>query len=257
MARETSPKKFGWESRGGLTASGLPMTKKVKRKSNLRILVADDHELVRHGIKSILREHKGWKVVGEATNGAEAVGMVKRIRPDVLIMDITMPNLDGLEASRQILRAVPAARILILTMHESDQMVTRILEAGALAYVLKSDLAEQLVKAVTEVSQGKLFLTPKVANIVLRGFLHAEKEFSATSAQEISTTRRESEVIRLLAEGKSNKEISSILGITVRTVETYRAKIMLKLGVHSIAELIRYALNSGLVRFQATENSSR
>jgi len=106
------------------------MTKKAKRKSNLRILEADDHELVRHGIKSILREHKGWKVVGEARDGAEAVGMVKRIRPDVLIMDITMPNLDGLEASHPILREVPTARILILTMHESDQMVRRILEAG-------------------------------------------------------------------------------------------------------------------------------
>lgn len=225
------------------------MARQIKQKDALRILVADDHELVRHGIKSILREHKGWKVVGEALDGGQAVSKVQKLRPHVLIMDITMPSLDGLEAARQILRNAPATKILILTMHESSQMVRRILETGALGYVLKSDLAEQLVRAVTEVSHGKLFLTPKVANIVLRGFLHSEKDFSANSAQEVSTTPRESEVIRLLAEGKSNKEISSTLGITVRTVETYRAKIMIKLGVHSIAELIRYALNSGIVQF--------
>ncbi len=226
------------------------MAKQVKQKDALRILVADDHELVRHGIKSILRERKGWKVVGEAKDGEQATRMVENLRPHVLIMDITMPNLDGLEAARQILRNAPATKILILTMHESTQMVRRILEAGAQGYVLKSDLAEQLVRAVTDVSQGKLFLTQRVANIVLRGFLNAEKQFAGVAGQDINTTPREAEVIRLLAEGKSNKEISSALGITVRTVETYRAKIMLKLGVHSVAELIRYALNSGLVHFQ-------
>lgn len=233
------------------------MAKQAKQKDTLRILVADDHELVRHGIKSILRERKGWKVVGEATDGEQARAMVQKLHPHVLIMDITMPNLDGLEAARQILRSAPATRILILTMHESSQMVRRILEAGARGYVLKSDLAEQLVKAVTDVSQGRLFLTQRVADIVLRGFLNAEKQFPGITGtgQDISTTPREAEIIRLLAEGKSNKEVASALGITVRTVETYRAKIMLKLGVHSIAELIRYALNNGLAYVQPGNRS--
>lgn len=234
------------------------MVKQAKNKNALRILIADDHELVRHGIKSILRERKGWRIVGEAKDGEQAALLVQKLRPHVLIMDITMPNLDGLEAARQILRSVPATKILILTMHETSQMVRRILGAGALGYVLKSDLAEQLVKAVTDVSQGKLFLTEKVADIVLRGFINAENQFIGATGRDISTTPREMEIIRLLAEGKSNKEIGSLLGITVRTVETYRAKkIMVKLGVHSIAELIHYALDSGLVRFQAAENSSK
>ena len=234
------------------------MVKQAKNKNALRILIADDHELVRHGIKSILRERKGWRIVGEAKDGEQAALLVQKLRPHVLIMDITMPNLDGLEAARQILRSVPATKILILTMHETSQMVRRILGAGALGYVLKSDLAEQLVKAVTDVSQGKLFLTEKVADIVLRGFINAENQFTGATGRDISTTPREMEIIRLLAEGKSNKEIGSLLGITVRTVETYRAKkIMVKLGVHSIAELIHYALDSGLVRFQAAENSSK
>jgi DNA-binding NarL/FixJ family response regulator len=219
-------------------------------KDTLRIVVADDHELVRHGIKSILSTHKGWRVVAEATDGVQAARAVHRLRPDILVMDITMPNVDGLEATRQILQKLPGTKILILTIHETDQMVRRVLEAGALGYVLKSDLAEQLVKAVSDVSQGRLFLTKKVTEIVLRGFLQTEKDAAAATGQKVSTTPRESEIIRLLADGKSNKEISAILGITMKTVESYRARIMLKLGVHSIAEVVRYALNSGLVQFQ-------
>jgi len=178
--------------------------------------------------------------------------MTETLRPQVLITDITMPQLDGLEATRRIKASLPETRILILTMHESDQMVRRILKAGALAYVLKSDLAAQLVKAVSEVSQGRLFLTPKVTEIVVRGFLNAEKELSAQRHESL-TTPRETEIMRLLVGGKSNKEISSVLGIAVRTVETYRAKIMLKLGVHSITELIHYALNHELVSLPQTK----
>jgi DNA-binding NarL/FixJ family response regulator len=218
----------------------------AKRNKQLRIVVADDHELVRQGIRNLLSQCRGWKVVGEAANGEQAIRMTQTLRPQVLIMDITMPQLDGLEATRRIKASLPETSILILTMHESDQMVRRILKAGALAYVLKSDLAAQLVKAVNEVSHGRLFLTPKVTEIVVRGFLNAEKELSAQRHEAI-TTPRETEIMRLLVGGKSNKEIGSVLGIAVRTVETYRAKIMLKLGVHSISELIHYALNHELV----------
>ena len=211
-----------------------------------RILIADDHELVRHGIRSILSAHREWNVVGEAMDGVEAARMTQSLRPHVLIMDVTMPNLDGLETTRQILSKAPETKILILTMHESGQMVRRILEAGARGYVLKSDLAGQLVRAVREVSQGRTFLTPKVSDIVLRGFLNVEKKGSIPAESEVTLTPRENEVLGLLAGGKSNKEISATLGITVRTVETHRAKIMLKLDLHSIAGLIHYALGKGL-----------
>ncbi len=218
-----------------------------KRKEQFRIVIADDHELVRRGIRSILTAHRNWQVVGEASDGAQAARLTENLRPHVLIMDVTMPKLDGLEATRKILNDCPETKILILTMHESAQMVRRILEAGARGYILKSDLAEQLVRAVREVSQGKLFLTPKVSDIVLRGFLDVEKRARAALDDEAKPTAREREILRLLVMGKPNKEIGSLLGITVRTVETHRAKIMLKLGVHSIAELIHFAMDRGLV----------
>ncbi len=185
-------------------------------------------------------------MVGEAMDGVQATRMTQSLRPHVLIMDVTMPSLDGLETTRQILSKVPETNILILTMHESDQMVRRILEAGARGYILKSDLAGPLVWAVREVSQGRTFLTPKASDIVLRGFLSVEKKGRSAADSEAALTPRENEILRLLAGGKANKEISAALGITVKTVETHRAKIMLKLNVHSIAELIHYALGRGL-----------
>ena len=216
----------------------------------LRILIADDHEFVRRGVRGLLRVQRGWIVTGEAVNGQEAVEKAKQGKPDVAIIDITMPILDGLEATRQIREAVPNTNVLILTMHESDQMVRRVLEAGARGYVLKSDLAGHLVKAVKTVSQGKLFLTPKVSDIVLEGFLKAEKKPERTEHSQAQPTAREIEIIRLLAAGKSNKEIASSLGITVRTVETHRAKILSKLDIHSLADLIHYAIRHGIISAQ-------
>jgi DNA-binding NarL/FixJ family response regulator len=208
----------------------------------LRILVADDHELVRHGIRALLRARRGWTVVGEARNGREAVEKAGKLRPDVAIVDISMPDIDGLQATRQIREASPTTEVVVLTMHESDQMVRRVLDAGALGYVLKSDLAAHLVRAVREVSAGKLFLTPRVSDIVLKGFLKTGNQPDRTEHSQARPTLREVEVIRLLAEGKANKEIAAELGITTRTVETHRARIMLKLGLHSITELIHYAI---------------
>ncbi len=197
------------------------MTKATKP---LRILVADDHELVRRGIRGLLRARRGWTVVGEAMNGREAVEKANKLKPDVAILDISMPDLDGLQATRRIREAVPTTEVVVLTMHESDQMVRRVLDAGARGYVLKSDLATHLVKAVK------------------RGFLATGEESDPTEHSEARPTPREVEIIRLLAEGKANKEIAAKLGITIRTVETHRAKIMLKLGLHSLAELIHYAI---------------
>jgi DNA-binding NarL/FixJ family response regulator len=215
------------------------MTRGTKR---LRILVADDHELVRRGIRGLLCARRGWTVVGEAMNGREAVEKANRLKPDVAILDISMPDLDGLQATRRIRDAVPTTEVVVLTMHESDQMVRRALDAGALGYVLKSDLPTQLVKAVKDVSAGKQFLTPRISDIVLKGFLKTGNQVDTMRRSQVRPTSREVEVIRLLAEGKANKEIAIRLGITIRTVETHRAKIMLKVGVHSLAELIHYAI---------------
>src|SRR6267143_3452878 len=168
----------------------------------LRILVADDHELVRRGIQELLRARGGWKVVAEAVNGREAVEKAYELKPDVAILDISMPDLDGLQATRQIRETAPGTSVVVLTMHESDQMVRRVLDAGALGYVLKSDLAKHLVKAVKNVSAGKLFLTPRVSDIVLKGFLKTGNQPNPTDHSRPRPTPREVEIIRLLAEEK-------------------------------------------------------
>jgi DNA-binding NarL/FixJ family response regulator len=215
------------------------MTRSTKR---LRILVADDHELVRRGIRGLLRARRGWTVVGEAMNGLEALEKANRLKPDVAILDISMPDLGGLQATRRIRESVPTTQVVVLTMHESDQMVRRVLDAGALGYVVKSDLATHLVKAVKSVSAGKLFLSPRVSDMVLKAFLTTGNQSEPTEHSEARPTLREVEIIRFLAQGKANKEIAAELGITIRTAETHRARIMLKLGLHSLAELIHYAI---------------
>ena len=218
-----------------------------KAAKKLRLVIADDHELVRHGTRGILRAHPGWQVVGEAADGKEAVQMAETLQPDLAILDIAMPNLDGLEATRQILEIVPNTKVLILTMHDSSQMVRHILEAGAQGYVLKTDLAANLVKAVSEVSQGKLFLTPRVSQIVLQETPQTDTCASRTNSQKVNPTPREFQIIRLLAQGKSNKESASFLNISTRTVESYRARVMRKLNLKSTAEVVRYAIRNKIV----------
>jgi DNA-binding NarL/FixJ family response regulator len=219
----------------------------ARAMNKLRILVADDHELVRHGIRGILRTRRGWRVIGEAANGQEAVEKAHKLKPDVAILDVSMPDLDGLQATRQIRETSPNTKVVVLTMHESDQMVHRVLEAGALGYVLKSDLAANLVKAVKDVSAGRLFLTPRVSDIVLKGFLNSADQTDPETQTRARPTPREVEIIRLLAEGKANKVIAANLGITIRTVETHRARIMVKLGLHSLAGLLHYAIRQKIV----------
>jgi DNA-binding NarL/FixJ family response regulator len=209
--------------------------------------VADDHELVRRGVRGLLRARRGWRVVGEAANGREAVEKANKLKPDVAILDVSMPDLDGLQATRQIRTASPTTEVVVLTMHESDQMVRRVLDAGALGYVLKSDLAANLVKAVKHVSEGKLFLTSKVSDIVVKGFLKNGKQADPPERTGLRPTPRQAEIIRLLAEGKANKVVAVDLGISIRTVETHRAKIMQKLGLHSLAELVHYAIRQKIV----------
>jgi DNA-binding NarL/FixJ family response regulator len=219
----------------------------------LRILIADDHALMRQGARLVLQARQGWRVVGEAANGREAVQKAIKLKPDVAVVDIGMPELDGVEVARQIREGVPSTKVLVLTMHESDQMVKRALDAGAVGYILKSDLTECLARAVKAVSEGKRFLTPKVSEIVLDGFLKTKSQRQLRQQEGARITPRESEIIRLVAEGKTNKEIAAQLGITVRTVETHRANIMLKLGIHSLAELIHYAMRHGIATVQGDQ----
>jgi DNA-binding NarL/FixJ family response regulator len=213
----------------------------------LSILIADDHEFVRRGIRELLRVQRTWKVAGEATNGREAVEKATRLKPDVAIIDFSMPELDGLQATRQIREKNPDTEIVILTGNESGRVVRSAIGAGAVGFVLKSDLAGCLVKAVREASKGKRFLSPRASEIVVEGFLTSENVAEQTGKSQPRVTPRELQVIQLLAGGKTNKEIASELRITFRTVETHRAKIMLKLGIHSVAELIHHAIRKKLV----------
>ena len=212
--------------------------------NKLRILVADKHGLVRRGAREVLHA-RGWRVVGEAANEGEAVEKARELKPDVAIVDLGMPELDGVEVIRRIRKAVPGTKVLVLTMHESDHMVRRALDVGASGYVLKSDLADCLPKAVRAIAKGKFFLSPRVREILLEGLLNARSQHEERASAR--TTRREIEIISLLAEGKSNKEIAAQLGISIRTVETHRAKVMLKLGLHSLAELIHYAMRHRII----------
>lgn len=215
--------------------------------SKVRILVADDHDVVRQGLRSLLETQSGWEVCAEAVTGREAVKKAKESKPDVVVMDISMPELNGLEATRQILKAVPQAEVLILTMHDSEELIREVLDAGARGYVLKSDAGRDLVAAVDALRQHNPFLTSRVSEMVLHGYLrrdtHSNKEEPARSR----LTQREREVVQLLAEGKSNKETAATLGISVKTAETHRANIMNKLGLHSVTELVRYAVRNKIV----------
>ena len=215
----------------------------------LRILVADDHEVVRQGMRALLKVRPGWEVCAEAADGREAVELARETKPDVVVMDISMPELNGLEATRQILKALPRTEVLILTLHESEQLVRRVIESGARAYVLKSDAGRNLVEGVAALGQHKSFFSSKVATVVVESYLKGGKTSGRTKRHRDVLTAREREVVQLLAEGKSNKEIGLTLGISVHTAETHRSNIMSKLGTHSLSALIRYALRNQIVKF--------
>ena len=215
----------------------------------LRILVADDHEVVRQGMRALLEVRPEWEVCAEAANGREAVELAKQTKPDVVVMDISMPGLNGLEATRQILKALPRTEVLILTLHESEQLMRRVVEAGARAYVLKSDAGRSLVEGVAALGQHKGFFSSKVATVVVESHLKGGKTTGRTNRYRELLTSREREVVQLLAEEKSNKEIAVTLGLSVHTVETHRSNIMHKLGTHSLSGLIRYAVRNKIVQF--------
>lgn len=214
----------------------------------LRLLVADDHEIVRKGLRSLIEAQPGWQVVGEASDGREAVEKAKQMKPDVTVLDIGMPALNGLEATRQMLKNDSRAKVLILTMHESDPLIRDILNAGARGYVLKTDASRDLVTAVNAVGNNKTFFTAKVAQMVLDGYLDKEPGEQRDGRNAPSRlTPRQREIIQLLAEGKSSKEVAVALGLSVKTAETHRANIMRRLDCHSVSELVRYAVRNNII----------
>lgn len=210
-----------------------------------RILIADDHEVVRRGVAAMLSTHPDLEVCCEAPNGRDAVESALQLQPDIVVMDITMPEMNGLEATRQILKDNPKAQVLILTLHESEELIRSVLTAGARGYVLKSDVAGNLVSAVRALQQRQLFFTSKIADVVMRGYLNGGSVAPTATSDPLSP--REREVVQLIAEGKSNKEVASILDLSIKTVETHRANVMDKLNLHSVADLVRYAVRNHII----------
>ena len=212
--------------------------------ARLRILLADDHTLVRQGLRKVLEERADWEVVAEAGDGREAVRQAETLRPDVAILDVAMPLLNGIEATRQIARRVPTTRILVLSMHADEAYVTQILQAGATGYLLKDSADVDLLHAVAAVAEGKSFFSPAIARVMLDGYVRGDK---LTDRFE-SLSEREREIFQLIAEAKTNKEIASLLNVSPSTVETHRAHIMEKLDLHSAAEIVLYAVRRGVIR---------
>jgi DNA-binding NarL/FixJ family response regulator len=207
-----------------------------------RILIADDHEVVRRGIRTLLETHSEWEICGEASTGKEAIAKATRLKPDVVLLDITMPEASGLEAIPEILKVQPHAKILVLTMHDSGQMASRVLAAGASGLVLKSDAARDLILALEAIGKNKPFLSANVTKILVNEIRHAQAGVSPDVL-----TPRETEVLKLLAEGKSNKEVAVQLGISPRTIDAHRARIMDKLHVRSLSDLIHFAIRHKIV----------
>jgi DNA-binding NarL/FixJ family response regulator len=215
----------------------------------LRLLVADDHDVVRRGVCALLEEQPGWEVVAEAADGRAAVEKAKLVQPDVTILDLSMPELNGLEAAREILRSV-STKVLILTMCDVDPLIRQTLEAGVRGYLLKSDAGRDLVSAVDALRQNKTFFTPKVAQMVLEGYLGPpsnEDGDGSTRKNGLRLTTRQNQILQLLAEGKTSKVVAGVLKISVKTAETHRANIMRRLDCHSVTELVRYAIRNHII----------
>ena len=204
------------------------------------ILLADDHALIRQGLKALL-ERQGCRIVGEAANGQEALRSVENTQPDIAILDISMPILNGIDAARELKKSAPKTKVILLTQHDEDQYVTDALRAGVKGYVLKSQAADDLVHAIREVSKGSVYLSPKISRAVVDAYLSKAR----LSADPLSG--RERQVLQLVGEGKSTKDVAALLGISVKTAESHRARLMKKLDIHETASLVRYAIRHGMI----------
>jgi DNA-binding NarL/FixJ family response regulator len=209
----------------------------------VRILLADDHEIVREGVRAMIERRPEWKVCGEASTGREAVEQAEKLKPEVIVMDIGMPELNGLEATRQIKRLLPRTEVLIFTANETEEIVRQVFKAGARAYLLKTEANKHLIPALEMLCKHRTYFSSKVSEMIFSGYMQG----GGAGVEDTALTPRERETVQLVAEGKSNKEIAGIFGISVKTVETHRAAIMRKLRLESSAALVRYAIRNGIV----------
>jgi len=214
--------------------------------SALRILLADDHTLVRQGLRKVLEDRPEWQVVAEAGDGRAAVRLAEEYKPDVAVVDVAMPLLNGIEATRQIVRRAPQTKVLVLSMHSDEAYVTQMLKAGATGYLLKDSADVDLLEAVLAVSQGRSFFSPAVARLMSDDYARQRGDNALDRYDSLS--EREREIFQLVAEGKTNREIAALLFISPSTVETHRARVMEKLNLHSAAEIVLYAVRRGVVR---------
>jgi len=213
-------------------------------KTPVTILLADDHDVVRKGLRTMLEAREEWRICAEATSGTEAVRLASELRPDIAVLDLELPELDGLEATRQIKKDQPQIEVLIFTMHDAEHLIREVLSAGASAFVLKSEGGKKLIEAIESASEHKPFFAARASETLLNSFLQSMSGVSETSP----LSHREREIVQFLAEGKTNKETAAALRISVKTVETHRAAVMRKLGLNSIVELVRYAVREGIIK---------
>jgi DNA-binding NarL/FixJ family response regulator len=212
----------------------------------IRVVLADDHRMLREGIRALLEREDDIEVVGEAADGREAVRLATQLQPDVVVMDVSMPLLNGIEATRQIRRDYPQVRILTLTVHESEDYVAQLLAAGASGYIIKRAGGDELIGAIRAVQQGEAFLHPSIAKVVIQDYVRRLQAGEGLSAQEVLTDR-EREVLQLIAEGYTNREIADLLHLSIKTVQNHRSNIMRKLDLHDRGELIKYAIQQGII----------
>ena len=215
---------------------------------SVQIMIIDDHSIVRRGVRALLEAHPGWRVCGEAGNASDGIAKAKSLKPDVVVMDVQMPGMSGVEATRQIAKALPKTGVLVLSIHESEELVRELLEAGARGYVFKSDLDTNLVAGVEALQKGQTYFSSPAGEFILSNYLkdpiQAKRKFTSP---EDKLTARQREVVRLVVQGKANKEVAHILNISVKTAETHRIRAMRKLGLHSLSDLVRYAVRQKIV----------
>ncbi|HXZ80601.1 MAG TPA: response regulator transcription factor [Terriglobales bacterium] len=212
----------------------------------IRILLADDHKLMRSGLKLLIEQQQDMTVVGEADDGRQAVALAKSLKPDVVVLDIGMPNLNGIEAAHQIAQTDPAPALVMLSMHSDESYVLRALKAGARGYLLKDSAESELIRAVHAVTEAKSFFSPAVSKVLLDDYMRKLQRSGVEDSYELLTPR-EREILQLVAEGKSNKDVANLLNLSVYTVETHRANIMEKLNLRGVPELILYAVRKGII----------
>jgi len=214
--------------------------------NQIKILLADDHSVMRTGLRLVLERQEDFHVVGEASDGRQAVALAQQYKPDVIVMDVTMPNLNGIEAARQIGSALPQTSIVMLSMHSDEAYVLRALKAGARGYLLKESAESDLIAAVRTVHAGKAFFSPAVSRMLVEDYVRELKDREIEDSYELLTTR-EREILQLVAEGKSNKDVANLLNLSLYTVETHRGNLMEKLNLHTVPELILYAVRKGVI----------